>query len=168
MATRYIEVPADQLLATVREVGHKVAEAGGDYRKIKAGDEVAYAITLPSQHGGTQIRVYTSLREGDDTVRGCGEDAIRVVFGTTCEGDFRPLSKSRRIFRTAGKGTTDERVAMFLDRFTQALREVYALAVRVPRCPACERHMVLRKGSRGDFYGCLGFPECKATREVAA
>ncbi len=166
---RYIEVPADQLLTTVRAIAIKIVESGGHYNRLKAGDEVAYAITLPPKHGGCQIRVYTSLREGDDVVRGCGQDAVRLVFGTTAGGvGFKPLAKSRRVFRTAPRGTESERVAMFLARFTQALRDVYALAAKVPCCPKCEHHMALRKGGFGEFYGCISYPECTATREVAA
>lgn len=31
----------------------------------------------------------------------------------------------------------------------------------VPSCPKCRRTMVLRTGSAGPFFGCVGYPECK-------
>lgn len=33
-------------------------------------------------------------------------------------------------------------------------------------CPSCNARMVLRKGSRGDFYGCGKYPMCRGTRDV--
>ena len=35
----------------------------------------------------------------------------------------------------------------------------------VPTCE-CGRPMVLRNGSRGAFYGCSGFPQCRKTKQV--
>lgn len=31
-------------------------------------------------------------------------------------------------------------------------------------CPRCDSSMVLRNGSRGQFYGCSRFPRCRGTR----
>ena len=31
------------------------------------------------------------------------------------------------------------------------------------RCPDCDRAMVRRKGPRGYFWGCSGFPSCRRT-----
>ena len=165
---RYVEVPAADLLKTVREAGRKVAAAGGNITKIPAGEEIAYAITLPKAHGGLQIRVYTSVREGEATARGCGQDAIRIVYGAVKDGRFRPLTQSRRVFRTAPAGEHDERVQAFLQRLHGILRETYVQAATVPRCPDCSGPMTTRKGPRGEFYGCLDFPTCRGTREVAA
>jgi DNA topoisomerase III len=33
-------------------------------------------------------------------------------------------------------------------------------------CTACARPMRLRQGSKGQFYGCSGYPECKSTLNV--
>lgn len=35
-----------------------------------------------------------------------------------------------------------------------------------PMCPKCGSVMRLRHGSKGDFWGCTGFPACKGTKEV--
>lgn len=32
-------------------------------------------------------------------------------------------------------------------------------------CPKCDSKMILRKSSKGSFYGCSDFPSCKGTRE---
>ena len=35
-------------------------------------------------------------------------------------------------------------------------------------CDVCGKHMVARKGRRGYFLGCSGYPKCKNTGEVPA
>lgn len=34
------------------------------------------------------------------------------------------------------------------------------------QCERCGSNMVLRKGKRGDFYGCSNFPKCRSTKKV--
>lgn len=34
-------------------------------------------------------------------------------------------------------------------------------------CQNCGRPMILRKGRFGTFYACTGYPECKATKQIA-
>lgn len=34
----------------------------------------------------------------------------------------------------------------------------------VPLCPDCDSPMVLRKGSRGPFWGCSLYPQCRGSR----
>ena len=36
-----------------------------------------------------------------------------------------------------------------------------------PTCPACGGPMRLRHGVKGDFWGCVAYPGCRATRPVA-
>lgn len=35
-------------------------------------------------------------------------------------------------------------------------------------CPRCNSNMILRNGSRGQFYGCSTFPRCRGTRDYVA
>lgn len=35
-------------------------------------------------------------------------------------------------------------------------------------CPKCKKQMILRPGKYGKFYGCVGYPECKETRDYDA
>ena len=32
------------------------------------------------------------------------------------------------------------------------------------KCPKCGRHLKLRKGEYGEYYGCSGFPMCNYTQ----
>jgi len=31
------------------------------------------------------------------------------------------------------------------------------------KCPKCDSYLVIKKGKRGDFYGCFNYPNCKHT-----
>ncbi len=35
-----------------------------------------------------------------------------------------------------------------------------------PTCPQCEKPMRKRNSTRGDFWGCSGYPDCKGTRSI--
>lgn len=34
------------------------------------------------------------------------------------------------------------------------------------KCPRCGSNLVKRRGSRGEFYGCSGYPKCKFTQNI--
>lgn len=165
--SRYVEVPANTLLAVLTDICVKVKGAGGAAKHWTHGNEVVF--DLQPKDRTTFVRVYTSLAEGDNSVRACGEDAVRLLVGTEFGGKFRPLSKSRRIYRTAPAGPEPQRVEAFLRRLTEALREVYRQAAKDhPNCPRCGSPMARRKAGKtnNEFYGCLKFPDCRGTREV--
>lgn len=164
--SRYVNVPAAALLATLRAIVSKIKGAGGTADESTQGREIVFELLPPERE--TFVRVYTSLAVGDNSVRGCGEDAVRIVIGTEFGGKFRPLSKSRRIYRTAPQGPEEQRVQAFLGRLTQALRESYGKALRdFPLCPQCGAPMARRKAKAGgEFFGCLRWPECRATKNI--
>lgn len=163
---RYIEIPADRLMGRLREVGAKVTAKGGAIAESVMGREVV--VDLFPAHGRACVRIFTSLARGAEAARDCGEDAVRVVLGTTVDGKWRPLSGSEKILRTAPREAED-RVGVFLDRLVDRVREVYLEARDTPACPACGRAMAIREaratGSR--FFGCCMFPACRGTRPVA-
>ena len=51
------------------------------------------------------------------------------------------------------------------ERMHKARTEVAASAEGAPMCPQCGKPMRRRRSARGDFWGCSGYPECKATRQ---
>jgi len=167
MGTRFVDVPADALLGELRAIAGAVRDKGGNVNEGVQGREVVFDIGPPG--GSTVVRVYTSLAVGEGAVRDCGEDAVRLVLGATLAGDggprFKPLGESRRIYRTAPKGTADERVAVFVKRLRDAIREFYVLALHVPKCPSCKGSMARRASKDGrSFFGCVKYPECRGTR----
>jgi hypothetical protein len=163
MGSKYIEVPAAALLGVLEAICTKVTAVGGACSKGQAGREVTFDITPPNTP--VFLRVYTSLGAGDYSVRGCGEDAVRLVVGFQDGERFRPLAKSRRIYRTAPKGEHEVRVKAFLDRLTQALRDGYKQAATHPVCKVCEHPFQVRENKQNGskFWGCTGYPECRRT-----
>lgn len=37
---------------------------------------------------------------------------------------------------------------------------------KTPTCPRCDKKMIRRNGNKGEFWGCLNYPRCKATLNV--
>ncbi|MCL1909760.1 MAG: four helix bundle suffix domain-containing protein [Kiritimatiellaeota bacterium] len=52
----------------------------------------------------------------------------------------------------------------FREKLTSVRVEARAEKEDAPVCPACGKPMRKRKSSRGEFWGCTGYPECKGTR----
>jgi restriction system protein len=52
------------------------------------------------------------------------------------------------------------------ERMTTARKEMLAQRDDAPTCPACGKQMRKRKASKGDFWGCSGYPACRGTREM--
>ena len=52
----------------------------------------------------------------------------------------------------------------FREKLTAVRVEARAKQEDAPECPACGKPMRSRNSARGNFWGCSGYPECKATR----
>lgn len=163
---RYVEIPADRLLGLLRDIGAKVTAKGGAFVEGTMGREVVVDLFPP--HGRASVRIFTSLANGAATARDCGEDAVRIVLGTTVDGRWRPLGESEKILRTAPRDAAD-RVEAFLERLKVRAREVYLEARDTPACPTCGRAMAMReaRASGSRFWGCCAFPACRGTRPAA-
>lgn len=171
---RFVPVPADRLLAELRAIGALVEGKGGRFVEGKWGREVVVDVVPPG--GRALVRVFTSLAAGAAEVRDCGDDAVRIVVGVDTPERFRPLEESQKILRTAPQGAAD-RVAVFLERLREAIRQAYGRARDAPACPRCGRAMAVRStkpmasgqlGASRQFYGCIGFPVCRGTMDMDA
>lgn len=163
---RFVRVPTECLVEALTAVGEKVKAAGGDYGWHLQGRERVF--WFKERQGFAEVRVYTSIAMGEAAVRGCGEDAIRIVVGVVDGSRFAPTGASKKMLRTAPTRLgEDRRVRAFTDRLVGALREAARRARGGVKCPACGKPMVERKGQHGAFLGCLGYPECKQTRRIA-
>lgn len=158
----FVEVSAERLVELFRECGAGVERKGGTYIEHVVGRERVFDLAAPNR---PVVRVYSSLAVGADAARDCGKDAVRVVVGVETPEGWRRVLTSRKILRTAPRGVSD-REGAFLERLRGALRDAWAAASRVPRCPACGAMMAIRKGKRGRFWGCVNFPECSTTRRT--
>lgn len=165
---RYVEVPAERLLGALEAIRAGVEGKGGRFVKRREGREVVVDLVPPG--GRAQATVYTTLAEGAEAVRECGEDAVRLFVSVNMPEGPRPLEEMQKILRTAPKGAED-RVQTFLDRLTEELREAYWRARHVPSCPKCGAAMATRatkaKPAR-QFHGCIRYPTCDGTRPYAA
>lgn len=164
---RFVQVPADRLLAELREIGARVTEKGGRLVEGVQGREIVVDVVPPG--GRALVRVFTSLAAGASAVRGCGDDAVRLVIGADTPEGFRPLEKGQKILRTAPQKAED-RVAVFLERLREELRGAYSRARKVPSCPLCGRPMGLRstKDKTRQFFSCIGYPSCKGAMSVGS
>lgn len=167
----FVSVPAASLEALVEEIRIGVEKKGGRVEWSKAGRERVADVIVPS--GASAIRIFTSLSAGERAARECGKDAVRVVVGALNPTAAQPKRRFQateaplRVFRTAPRNLPEaERVAAFLERLRETLRASYRAALDVPRCPLCPRGMVPRTGSRGSFWGCSGYPDCRGTRQI--
>lgn len=77
-----------------------------------------------------------------------------------------------RVFETAGlplvrfkvhSSYTTEDISAEIDRAVKKESGEEEMEHQGRACPQCDGHLVLRKGSRGSFYGCSHFPRCKYT-----
>jgi hypothetical protein len=100
------------------------------------------------------LRVYTGINPGGDS-RAVGQDAIRVnLFMRTNDGRIFKIGGSKRVHRVKGwKNNLQSR----LDGWIEYLPK--------HKCD-CGLPMIPRKGSIGQFLGCVGFPTCKNTKSI--
>lgn len=170
MTKRFVAITAAAMYACLDAIGEKVTKAGGHFEVTTHGREVVYEFYHHAGHDAL-VRVYTSIAQGATEVRACDSDAVRLVIGCYHNGNpFKPLGRSRKILRTAPKGTDEAREKAFLDRLTEAVREGYGLIREVPTCPDCGAPMALRRPKKGQsyspFYGCIEYPRCKTTKRA--
>lgn len=164
MGKRFVAIPADALLGELRAIGAAISAKGGRIAEGRQGGEIAVDLYPP--HGHAMVRVLTSLPVGGGEVRASGKDALRLMLCTATADGVRVIGPNVALHRTAP--ADGDRVAAFLHRLRARLREMYALALRVPKCPVCERAMVQRTSANGSFMGCSGYPQCRTTRPLFA
>jgi RNase P protein component len=107
------------------------------------------------------VRVYTSVANG--STRDCGEDAIRVILVPTDTGPRFALKVLGEGNSKAGKRIYRTKNAM--NNLRERCRE-YFRHVMSHQCPKCESVMAVRKGSKGDFLGCVNYPKCDGTKNI--
>lgn len=69
------------------------------------------------------------------------------------------------------QGETFEQEGGFREKLTSIRTEARANQEDAPACPECGKPMTRRRAKTGknagkDFWGCIGYPECRGTREM--
>lgn len=81
--------------------------------------EIVYQI--PSENPDIKIRIYSSIDIRTNISRDVGSDAIRIVYWDT--KNDRPLGKGKKIYRTEGKTTIQERIQSRINDFQAATQD---------------------------------------------
>lgn len=107
MAAHFVEIDSAAFEAFFQREG---------FTRSLSNYEVVYAKPLPA-NPKIVVKVFTSIREGDATVRDVGKDAVRVVAIFTNGEKTYPLFRGKRIHRTTSQESVQERV---LERIADA------------------------------------------------
>lgn len=165
MAAEYIQVTLDDFEEQFNILSKKEPTKRAFELFRPKGQEAYYVCKLHEAKEGTLlIKVYTSISSDRRKARNVGEDAIRIVLGwEDPDGWFRCIDKGKRVFRSGGKNATaHDVIKRTIDRAREMAKDAIGEQHKIKKCKACSRPMVLREGSNGLFYGCLGFAKNKA------
>lgn len=88
----------------------------------------------------------------------------RIYNRTTVKADGLIILGVTLLFALIG-GVVRGIAGLFTQNSSPSSGNVLGPAGGTPFCPQCNSVMILRNGSRGQFYGCSRFPRCRGTRE---
>lgn len=109
-----------------------------------------------AKHALQQRRKYARWLDAEDPV--VVANAMLIIIGRALN-----MLKSQ----IAAQGEAFEQTGGFSERLTARriqARDERLNAEPAPECPQCGKPMRRRKSAKGEFWGCVGFPECKGTR----
>ena len=162
MGKRFVKIQSSILLATLHTICDKVLQKRGTSYQETVGREVVFNI-FPHNQSPYFIRIFTTISFGNDIVRECNSDAMRVIICTMVDDKVMPVDKPQKILRTAPQNAPN-RQQVCIDRLVGTIRRAYAKALKMPTCPRCSAPMKLRSSKRGnEFLGCTRWPACAGT-----
>ena len=91
-------------------------------------------------------------------------NAMLILIGRSLHMLSKLMEQQGETFRQ--EGGFSERLTAARVEEKRSRRE--AVDDDAPTCPACGGPMRLRHGVKGDFWGCVAYPGCRATRPVAS
>lgn len=90
---------------------------------------------------------------------------IEVGYTKKLEEDLDAITQGKKTFDDVVHGVAgvlESELAALGSTAAPVKREAVAGVV----CPKCGKGMVERKGPKGKFYGCTGYPDCKGTKQI--
>lgn len=138
MNARYVEINSEKLELFLQ---------GKGFNRSLQHNEVVYSFAMS---GARIVKVYTSIRVNDDTARGCGEDAIRVVAIYDNGNKSFGIAKLPRVYRTGSQEKVHQRVAERIDDAIKRCNEWLQKQERQISMPT----------SSGEHYGNVGDAVC--------
>lgn len=109
--SRFVSVPSEKLESFLKDKG---------FKRTETRTEVVYVFNH-KVNKNIQIKVYTSIKIGNQAARGCGKDAIRVCAVFNNGKKSFGIAKLPRVYRT---GSVDK----VLDRMLERMREAYSVS----------------------------------------
>jgi four helix bundle suffix protein len=109
-----------------------------------------------AKHALKQRRKYARWLDAQDPV--VVANAMLIMIG-------RALNMLKSQIESQGKAF--EQTGGFNERLTARrleVRDKASLAEGAPECPKCGKPMRQRNSAKGNFWGCVGFPDCKGSR----
>jgi four helix bundle suffix protein len=111
-----------------------------------------------AKHALAQRRKYALWLDSEDPV--VVANAMHLIIGRTLN-----MLKSQ----IAAQGKAFEETGGFSERLHTrrlAARDGQRASEPSPDCPQCKQPMRLRKSAKGEFWGCIGYPDCKGTKPI--
>lgn len=113
MATTYVQVPSEDIIALLESKGFRPVEGLGAYRTKELVYERAH-----EENPAVKVRVYTSVAKGQVVARRRAKDSIKVCTVVVGRKTFG-IGKFPRVHRT---GSTEKVLARMLERMRAAYR----------------------------------------------
>jgi four helix bundle suffix protein len=108
-----------------------------------------------AKHAFKQRALYAKWLDSDDDL--VVANAMLIIIGRAMKLLDRQLEALGAAFEA--EGGFHERMATRRLAAREGLRDADA-----PACPLCDKPMRVRRSSKGEFWGCTAYPECKGTR----
>ena len=111
-----------------------------------------------AKHALAQRRKYARWLDSEDPV--VVANAMHLIIGRALN-----MLKSQ----IAAQGKAFEETGGFSERLHTrrlAARDGQRASEPSPDCPLCKQPMRLRKSAKGEFWGCIGYPDCKGTKPI--
>jgi restriction system protein len=143
----------------------KVTRASGDYGAdliiAKDGKKIVVQAKRYSKNVGLK-----AVQEAQASIAHYGASEAWVVSNSEYTYEATELARSNKVKLFS----RDDLVEMILKMNPETVPTPKQITEQLPQinmiCERCGRNMVLRKGPRGEFYGCSGFPKCRKTEPV--
>jgi hypothetical protein len=142
---------------TEQEMTRFLESQGFQRIQLQGYQELVWAKRVDQGNLALSLRVCSGINP-DGNSRDVGKDAIRVELhlGTMVDGkqQIRRVRAGKRVHRVLGwRKNLQQRI----DKWT---------ADHLHLCPKCGMPTTLRKGKKGEFVGCMGYPACKHTENI--
>lgn len=125
----------------------------GSIQEVQLRGVQEYVYEIDTTQPRVKIRIYSSVSKNSNQARGKGFDAIRCVVDYKGTEIFKGTAHTKRL--STWKKNLKDKILELTDRLDE-----------MPACPQCQSAMTIRKGPRGNFWGCVSFPKCKGTKNI--